>query len=98
MVPVDMFSEDWNRLAAEEEAKLGGIRIGPLKPLGTSGSDNGNERDDDETLKQEEDMLRQKLASLLEQMKGREADGREYLRKHGIAMNLDVPDRSGVYA
>jgi len=95
MTSIDMFSEEWDRLATEEETKLGGIRIGPLKPLGTSVSD---DESDDETLKQEEEMLRQKLVSQLEQMKERETDGREYLRKHGVIPNLDVPDRPGVYA
>ena len=53
--------------------------------------------DGDETLKEEE-MLRPQLTRQLEQMKEREANGREYLRKHGVVPHLDVSDRSGVYA
>lgn len=41
------------------EAELGGIRIGPLKPLGTPTVE--NEPDDEETLQKKEETLREKL-------------------------------------
>ena len=94
MTNANIFSEEWNREATEMEAELGGIRIGPLKPLGTPADD--NEPDDEETLRQEEEALRQRLANQLKEMKEREANGREYLRQHGIVPNVDIPDGLGV--
>ena len=37
MTPIDTFSKEWNRQVAEEEAKLGGIRVGPLQAVGDVG-------------------------------------------------------------
>ena len=94
MTNIDIFSAEWNREATDAEAELGGIRIGPLKPVGRPTAD--NEPDDEETLRQEEGVLRQKLADQLKQMKEREADSREYLRQHGIILPIEVPDGSGM--
>ena len=88
MSNIDIFSVEWNREATEMEMELGGIRIGPLKPLGAPTAD--NESEDEETLRQEEEMLRQKLTDQLKRMKSRETDGREYLRQHGIIPNVDL--------
>lgn len=82
MTNIDIFGEKWNRQATEMEAKLGGIRIGPLKPPGMPITD--DESDDDEMLRQQEEVLQQKLDKQLSQMKEREACGREYIRKHGV--------------
>lgn len=90
MANANIFSEEWNREATEAEAKLGGIRIGPLTPLGTPTAN--SEPDDEETLQWEEEALRQKLADQLKRMKERNADGREYLRQHGVIPNVDIPD------
>jgi hypothetical protein len=96
MTNIDIFSNEWNRQATNEETARGGIRMGPVKALGTSIHD--EQPDDEETLQREEDMLRQKLTHQLAQMKEREADGREYLRKHGIVPELAIADSSRVYA
>jgi hypothetical protein len=90
MTDIDLFNEEWNRRATDMETELGGIRIGPLKPMGTPVAD--DESDDNETLRQMEEKLRQKLDHQLTQMKEREASGREYLRKHGVVPNIDVHD------
>jgi F0F1-type ATP synthase assembly protein I len=82
MSDITIFSEEWNREAANEERALGGIRIGRIKPLGVPTVD--DKLDDEETLQREEKVLRQKLTQQLAQMKERETNGREYLRKHGI--------------
>ncbi len=94
MTNIDICSAEWNKEATEREAELGGIRIGPLKPLGTLPIE--DESDDEETLQQEEKMLRQKLTNQLKQMKEREAEGREYLRQHGIIAPIEVPGGIGM--
>jgi len=96
MTNTDFFDKEWSQKAADEEMKLGGIRIGPTQPLGMPTVDDTS--DDEETLRHEEELLRQKLAHQLTQMKEREADGKEYLRKHGIIPVLEIPDNAGVYA
>ena len=96
MSNTDMFNEEWNRLAVNQEMELGGIRIGPLKPLGMQTVD--DELDDEETLQREEEVLRQKLANQLAQMKDRETNSREYLRNHGIILELEIPDSAGIFA
>lgn len=92
MTNIDIFSEQWNREATKAEAELGGIRIGPLKPLGTPTAD--EESDDEETLRRKEEALRQKLANELKRMKEREIAGREYLREHGV-LQIEIPENSG---
>ncbi len=94
MSNVNLFSEAWNRETSEMEAELGGVWIGSLKPLENSSFE--SEPDDEETLQREEETLRQKLAEQLTQMKEREADSREYLRRHGAVPNA-VPDRVASY-
>ena len=97
MTNIDIDSEEWDREAIDMETKLGGIRIGPIKPLGTPTDDCVNTMDDEEALQREEKMLRQKLIRQLKQMKERETNGREYLLKHGIILKQDVPESLGVY-
>jgi hypothetical protein len=96
MTIVDIFSEEWSRAAIDQEMKLGGIRVGPIKPLGSPTVD--DQPGDEATLQQEEEKLRRKLTHLLARMKEREANGREYLRKHGIVPELDVSESSRVFA
>ena len=96
MTSIDVFSKEWNQRAAVQEVELGGIRIGPLQPWGMPTVD--DKSDDEETLQQEEEVLQQKLMHQLAQMKEREANSMEYLRKHGIIPTLDIPDSAGVYA
>ena len=96
MSNIDIFSEEWRQQAINKEMELGGIRIGPLQPLGVLTVDGKSY--EEESLQREEDRLRQKLAQQLAQMKGREAEGKEYLRKHGIVPKVDVPDGANVYA
>jgi len=96
MTNIDIFNKEWSQKAAETEMELGGIRIGPLRPPGVPTVDDGP--DEEESLKHEADMLRQKLTQQLAQMKEREADGKEYLRMHGIISVLEIPDSVGVYA
>jgi len=98
MTKIDIFTEEWNREATDMEAALGGIRIGSLKPPGTSATDDTSELYDEKTLQQEEIMLRKKLALQLKQMRDREVGDREYPRIHGITPKLDIPESSGVYA
>ena len=95
MAGIDIFSDEWKRQATSEEMTLGGIRIGPVRPLGTPMVD--GQPDDEETLQREEQMLQQTLTHQLVQMQEREDDGKEYLRKHGIVPELEIPDRSGAY-
>ena len=94
---INIFSTNWDWEATDAEMELGGIRIGPINPLGMPIADGVNEPDDEKTLQQEENRLRQKLEWQLKQMKDREANGREYLLKHGIIPKLDIPEGSGVY-
>ena len=96
MTNIDIFSDEWNQQATNEEMEIGGIRVGPVRPPGTSMVD--AKPDDEETLQREEKMLQQKLTHQLVQMKERESDGREYLRKHGIVPELEIPDNSRIYA
>ena len=94
MTNLDIFSREWNQEATDMEAEMGGIRIGPLKPLGALAAE--SELDDEETLCREEEALRQKLTNQLKRMKERENAGLEYLRQHGIPFQARVPDNSGV--
>jgi len=96
MTSIDVFSKEWNQQATAKEVELGGIRIGPLQPLGVPTVD--DKPDDEETLQQEEEVLRRKLMQQLAQMKEREANSIEYLRMHGIIPTVDIPDNTGIYA
>ena len=96
MTSIDIYNKEWSQKATEKEMELGGIRIGPLRPPGVPTVD--GEPDDEEALKHEEELLRQKLTQQSAQMKEREANGKEYLRMHGIVSVLEMPDSVGVYA
>jgi len=96
MTNIDIFNKEWSQKATDKEMELGGIRIGPLRPPGVPTAD--DEPDDEEALRQEEELLRQNLTQQLAQMKEREANGKEYLRMHGIIPVLEIPESAGVYA
>ena len=94
MTNLDIFSREWNQEATEMEAELGGIRIGPLKPLGALTAK--GESEDEETLCREEEALRQKLTNQLKRMKERENAGLDYLRQHGVPLQIGDTDNSGM--